>query len=114
MGGIQNRLKSMQILQPLSNFLSTHLLEKNDELSSSTWKELYILQHTQNRTVASPKEQRWYDKLPRLKKALRVPVFGEGLETSAKSLIYRLMWNEKSPYKVASKPHTFLVKNTQG
>jgi hypothetical protein len=39
---------------------------------------------------------------PFTKKVFRVPMFGEGLETSAKKLVYNMMWGDKSLFKISN------------
>lgn len=98
------------------NKLTEDLEINEDDKSNINWKELYLQQFFENNITrittnltlliqlesssSAPKSA--LSKLGSLfsKKVHRIPMFGEGLDSSAKQLLYRMMWNKNSPFQM--------------
>lgn len=98
---------------------SWHLLCRNEaHLASSSnnkWRTAYLCQYRLNKSRFAPSQVaaklslfaesvagvgQWELRLPFARKVHRILMFGEGLETSARKLLYTLLWSKNSPFQM--------------
>lgn len=83
------------------------------EAAEGKWREAYLRQYRLNRSRFAPAQVaaklslslesalgQWELRLPFARKVHRILMFGEGLETSARKLLYTLLWSKNSPFQM--------------
>jgi hypothetical protein len=98
---------SLSISSPTSSrAAATTTTNTATSTQEQNWKALYLQQHRENnpkKMSTSPSSTSFAKRVGSSfssKKVHRIPVFGDGLDTSAKKLLYNMMWTKGSPFSM--------------